>query len=138
MCSSDDLWVPAVTGFPDSYPFPISKQDDPKRWKTCCWCFLTNAMSEPQNKDNLGCCPTLWRVPDDGDPKLTLYTHGNFLTVCGGGSMWSLGTIPREKLLGHCECLFEMKVVAMDETTKDRTVDELRAVFAREEYRCKW
>ncbi|KAL5500025.1 hypothetical protein EMCRGX_G011518 [Ephydatia muelleri] len=40
------------------------------------------------------------------------------------------GTISGEKLLGHCECLFEMEVVAMDETTTDRTVDELRAIFA--------
>ena len=41
---------------------------------------------------------------------------------CG---LWE--TISGEKLLGHCECLFEMEVVAMDETT---TVDELRAIFA--------
>ena len=32
--------------------------------------------------------------------------------------------------MSHCECLFEMEVVAMDETTTDRTVDELRAIFA--------
>ncbi|KAL5500112.1 hypothetical protein EMCRGX_G011616 [Ephydatia muelleri] len=36
-----------------------------------------------------------------------------------------------EKLIGHCGCLFEMEVVAMDETTTDRTVDELRAIFAQ-------
>ena len=45
------------------------------------------------------------------------------------------GTNLGEKLLGHCECLFEMEVVAMDETT---TVDELHAIFAWWGYRCKW
>ena len=42
--------------------------------------------------------------------------------------MWSLSG---EKLLGHCGCLFEMEVVAMDEATTGRTVDELRAIFAQ-------
>ena len=30
------------------------------------------------------------------------------------------------------------EAVAMDETTTDRTVDELRAIFAWRGYRCKW
>ena len=36
--------------------------------------------------------------------------------------MWilGLGDHSGEMLLGHCECLFEMEVVAMDETTIDR------------------
>ena len=52
-------------------------------------------------------------------------TGGTEEDPCG---FW--GTISGEKLLGHCECLFEMEVVAMDETTTDRTMDELRAIFA--------
>ena len=52
-------------------------------------------------------------------------TGGTEEDPCG---FW--GTIPGEKLLGHCKCLFEMEVVAMDETTTDRTMDELRAIFA--------
>ena len=47
-------------------------------------------------------------------------------------------TISGGKLLGHCECLFEAEVVAMDEITTDRTVDELHAIFAWWEYRCNW
>ena len=44
--------------------------------------------------------------------------------------MWILGDHFRGKLLGHCERLFKMEVVTMDETTTDRTVDELHAIFA--------
>lgn len=81
-----------------------------------------------------GWCPMLWRMPDDeGRPQTNLSTHLEFpdsprrrihVDFCR--------TIPGESFLVFVYAYLKWpEVVAMDETTTDTTVDDLRALFAR-------